>query len=109
MKTIVIVAAALTIAMAAAEQTAAQEARGEEIAAAQEKKADETRPYEPGKAERIFLALKHQFIDTPSGLYPLVGSVYSGGGFAMGGGYRRFAGDRTFWDLKGLMSIRANK
>ena len=53
--------------------------------------------------------MKKELIDTPSGLYPLFGSVYGGGGLALGGGYRQYYGDRTFWDVKGLLSIRNYK
>src|SRR5689334_22337175 len=85
----------------------AQDTRAEVIAGQQAAK--DVRPYEPSKGERIFLAVKRELIDTPSGLYPLFGSVYAGGGLAMGGGYRKYYGDRTFWDVKGLWSIRNYK
>src|SRR5688572_6993206 len=87
----------------------AQESRADAIAQQQTAKAAIARPYEPPKGERIFLAIKEEFIDTPSGFYPLVGSVYNGGGATFGGGYRQYYGRRTFWDLKGLWSIRNYK
>src|SRR4029453_5504188 len=49
------------------------------------------------------------FINSPSGLYPFLSSVFTGGGFAIGPGYRQYYGDRTFWDAKGLFSIRGYK
>ena len=55
----------------------AQESRADAIAQQQTAKAATARPYEPTKGERIFLAIKEEFIDTPSGFYPLVGSVYA--------------------------------
>ena len=84
----------------------AQETRVEAIAQQQSEKAAVAQPHTPSKAERIFLSVKKELIDTPSGLYPLFGSVLGGGGLAMGGGYRKYYGDRTFWDVKGMLSIR---
>ena len=88
---------------------AAQDSRADAIASEQAAKATQLHPYEPSKGERIFLQLKRTFIDSPSGFYPMFGSVYSGGGFTGGGGYRQFYGDRTFWDAKGLLSIKGYK
>jgi len=45
----------------------------------------------------------------PSGFYPYFASVYSGGGFTLGAGYRQYYGDRTHWDLKGLYSLKNYK
>ncbi len=88
---------------------AARQSRAETIGQQQAEKAANSHPYEPPKAERIFLAVKKELIDAPDGVYPLFGSVYPGGGLALGGGYRRYFGDRTFWDAKGLWSIRNYK
>jgi hypothetical protein len=87
----------------------AQESREAEIAAEQKKKAAEVKPYEPSAAERWAVALRREFLTDPNGLYPFFGSVYSGGGFTLGAGYRQFFGDRTHWDVKGLYSIRSYK
>jgi len=87
----------------------AQESRSESIAQQQTEKAATLHTYVPSKGERIFLTVKKELIDEPSGLYPLFGSVYGGGGLALGGGYRQYYGDRTFWDAKGLWSIRNYK
>ena len=93
---------ALALILTTATPAAAQETRAEAIAQQQTDKAAVAGPYVPTTAERMFLAVKRELIDAPSGLYPLVGSVYGGGGLALGGGYRRYYGDRTFWDAKGL-------
>jgi hypothetical protein len=87
----------------------AQETRSDDIAAAQAAKARQLEPYAPGKAERIALDAKRLLLETPSGFYPWFDSVYSGGGFTLGGGYRRFYGDRTFWDARGLYSLKDYK
>jgi hypothetical protein len=78
------------------------------IADAQADKAQTLQPYEPTAAERVFLAIKREFIDSPSGFYPLTGTVYKGTGFAAGGGYRFYVHDRTYADAKGLWSWRTS-
>ena len=88
---------------------AAQETREAIIAAAQAAKAQELRPYEPSKAERIASDLKDRLLDTPEGFYPWFDSVYSGGGLTGGAGYRRFIGDASFLDVRGLFSAKAYK
>src|SRR5262245_26230169 len=92
-----------------AQAAAAQETREAEIAAEQAKKAAELKPYEPGAAERWVTAVRREFLTEPSGFYPYFASVYSGGGFTLGAGYRQFYGDRTHWDIKGLYSLKSYK
>jgi hypothetical protein len=87
----------------------AQETRAQTIAQQQTEKAASLTPYEPPPAERIFLEVKRKFIDSPNGFYPVLGSIYPGGGLAFGGGYRRYYGDRAFWTVKGLWSVRSYK
>jgi outer membrane protein assembly factor BamA len=80
--------------------------RAAAIAAKQAEKARSLKPRVPHRAERIVKWVQDEFIDEPSGFYPVFGSVYSGGGFALGAGYRRYYGDNTHWDAKVLQSIR---
>jgi hypothetical protein len=87
----------------------AQDSRADLIAAEQAQKAAELKPYVPGAAEQWFIRLHREFIEQPSGLYPYFGSVYSGGGFTLGAGFRQYYGDRTHWDLKGLYSFKNYK
>lgn len=89
--------------------SADDQTRVADIAAEQARKAAELKPYVPSGAERWATALHHDFLTDPSGLYPFFGSVYSGGGFTLGAGYRQFYGDRTHWDLKGLYSLKNYK
>jgi hypothetical protein len=98
-----------TIVLAAAARTDAQESREAEVAAEQSAKAAQLKPYEPNPAERWVVTLKRELLDQPSGFYPYFGSVYSGGGFTLGAGYRQFFGDRTHWDAKGLYSFKSYK
>jgi outer membrane protein assembly factor BamA len=74
------------------------------IAAEQARKAGESTPDVPSAAERWATAVRRELLTEPSGFYPYFGSVYSGGGVTLGGGYRQFFGDRTHWDVKGLYS-----
>lgn len=83
--------------------------RAETIAAAQAQKARNLTPYVPSRAELVLVDLKQRLLETPNGFYPVFDSVYSGGGFTLGAGYRRFYGDRTFWDLHGLYSVKSYK
>ena len=93
-------------ALSLAAPVAAQTSRTDGIAAQQAEKAADLKPRVAPKAERIFEWAKDEFIDEPSGLYPVLGSVYAGGGFALGAGYRRYYGDNTHWDAKVMQSIR---
>jgi hypothetical protein len=88
---------------------AAQDSRTAIIAAEQAEKAKTLTPYVPNAAERTLVSLHRKFLEDPNGLYPLFGSVYSGGGFTLGAGYRRFYGDRTHADLKGMYSFKNYK
>jgi hypothetical protein len=87
----------------------AQETRAAEIAAEQARKATELKLREPSDAERWAVALRREFLLDPSGFYPYFASVYSGGGFTLGAGYRQFFGNNTHWDVKGLYSIKGYK
>jgi hypothetical protein len=88
---------------------AAQETREAIIAEAQAAKARESQSYTPSKAEQIAGEVKNRLLDTPEGWYPWFDSVYSGGGLTGGAGYRRFTGDRSFVDARGLFSAKAYK
>lgn len=87
----------------------AQELRATQIAEAQSEKAKDLEPYEPSRAEEVVIRVKNTLLSNPSGVYPLFGSVYSGGGMALGAGVRQYYGDNTYWDVKGLYSIRGYK
>lgn len=87
----------------------AQDSRAAEIAAEQARKAADLKPYQPSGAEKWAVKLRREFIDLPSGFYPYFGSVYSGGGFTLGAGFRQYFGDRTHWDVKGLYSLKSYK
>jgi hypothetical protein len=87
----------------------AQETRASIIAEAQAAKARALAPYTPSKAERIVSTVKEKLFEFPDGFYPWTGSVYSGGGFTLGGGYRQYVGDQAAWTARGLFSAKAYK
>lgn len=101
--------ACLALLLLLAPSATAQESRAAEIAAEQARKAAELKTYKAGAAERWTVAIRRELLAEPAGLYPFLGSVYSGGGFTLGAGYRQFFGDRTHWDVKGLYSLKNYK
>jgi hypothetical protein len=94
---------------AQSQAASAQDSRAAVIGAEQAEKARALVPYVPNAAERTLVTLQRKVLQDPSGIYPLFGSVYSGGGFTLGAGYRRFYGDRTHADVKGLLSFKGYK
>jgi hypothetical protein len=87
----------------------AQETRAEIIAQEKAKKATMLKPYVPTTAERLVTRVTRGFVAPPSGLFPTIGSVYSGGGFSLGPGYRVFYGDQSFVQARAMYSIRQYK
>jgi hypothetical protein len=82
----------------------AQETRAESIQQQQAQRATTAAPSSPSPLGRIFDKLEDWGVigGTPNGPYPWVGSVYPGGGFAAGAGYRTpFADDAAFNVLGG--------
>jgi hypothetical protein len=82
------------------------------IAARQQEKAQVAAPYRPGRVEALFQRFEERgfpFFGTPPGLYPAFGSVYPGGGFAFGAGYRTFTGASAVVDVHALLSIATYK
>jgi outer membrane protein assembly factor BamA len=102
-------AIAVALCLAPAAFAAAQDTRAEAIADEQAQKAASLHPYVPPLAERIFGRLQEGFLREPGGFFPYFDSVYSGGGFTLGAGYRQFYGDNTLWEIKGLYSIKNYK
>jgi hypothetical protein len=87
----------------------AQDTRADEIAAQQADKATRLTPPKKHWAEELVLTLQDTLVREPSGFYPYFDSVYSGGGFTLGAGYRYFTGDRTHVSVSGLYSLQRYK
>ncbi len=86
-----------------------QDTRAGAIAAEQAEKATRLAPHQPNWVEDLILTAHQMLVSEPSGFYPYFDSVYSGGGFTLGAGYRRFTGDRTHWNIAGLYSVPGYK
>ncbi len=87
----------------------AQETRAAEIAAKQSEKAAASAPYRPSRFEATMVRLEESFASPPNGFFPEVGSIYAGGGFSGGVGYRHFYGRDAVWDVRGLYSVKNYK
>jgi hypothetical protein len=87
----------------------AQDSRVETIEQAQAKKAGELHPYVPNAAERLIARLENGFFAPPVGPYPWFGSVLSGGGLAIGPGYRKPFGEDGVINVFAGWSIRNYK
>jgi Omp85 superfamily domain len=83
----------------------AQNSRANEIAQKKAAKAKELRTYLAKRPERVVTRLHRP----RNGFYPLVGSAYSGGGFALGVGYWKLLGDRDYAEIHAMYSIEHYK
>ena len=106
----ILAAGVLTASTEAAARTDGEPAtRAEVIAEQQAAKAKTAAPEQPSAAEAVVRRAQSVLVDQPGGFYPIVDSVRGGGGFAVGGGYRQYYGGNTWWDARGLYSIRGYK
>ena len=90
----------------------AQESRADSIAKQQEEKSRQLRPEVPDRVEQFVTRMTQGgwfFSANPRGLYPYFDSVYPGGGFTLGAGYRRYYGDYAFAEARGLYSFKNYK
>jgi hypothetical protein len=92
-----------------ASSTLAQDSRVESITELQAEKATRLEPYAPNRAEVILAQVQNALSRAPNGFYPYFDSVYSGGGFTLGAGYRRYLGDRLTGNIQGLYSVKNYK
>jgi hypothetical protein len=83
----------------------AQESRAETLAAERAAKAANLRPYEPTALERRIEVVTRQ-LSARRAVYPFFGSVFEGGGLAVGPGYRRPFGDSGLITAHAAWSIR---
>jgi AAA family ATP:ADP antiporter len=101
-------AVALTLLIAAPAAATAQETREEQLAAERARKAEELRPYEPNGLERR-LEMADRMMLAKRAVYPFIGSVFEGGGLAVGPGYRARFGDTGAFKAHAAWSIRNAK
>jgi len=100
----------LTMALVAVpREVAAQDTRAGEIGQKQAEKAAKVEPYKPTGVEKFMQRIEDSYVSPPSGFYPAFGSVYPGGGLALGVGYRQFFAREAVFDVNGMYSIKAYK
>ena len=97
------------IAIASAAPVSAQGSRADEIAAKEREKAANLSTYKPSRAEAFLVSLEENFASPPNGFYPELSSIYQGGGFTLGAGYRRFFASDAVWNARALYSIKNYK
>jgi hypothetical protein len=85
----------------------AQPARELKTTEREAEKAEGAKQSQPTKAEQLIKAVT-DFSSKP-GFYPHIDTVYAGGGFTAGVGYRGRYGDQSHWNLRGLYSIKNYK
>jgi hypothetical protein len=84
----------------------AEETRAGKLAEKQAEKAKHLEPYKQNKAESLLVKVQDRLLGAVGGFYPFFASVYPGGGFAVGAGYRRPFAETGFFDVHGAYSIR---
>ena len=86
----------------------AQDTRAEVIARQQEDKSGQLRPPTSNKVEQFITRMEEGgwlLSPNPRGLYPYFDSVYPGGSFTLGAGYRKYVADYAHVDVRGLYSV----
>jgi hypothetical protein len=104
-------AACLAIALAAVIVPAsaqAQDTREEQLAAARAAKAADLNAYEPEGLERQLQRVE-RIMSSDRPVYPFIGSIFEGGGLAVGPGYRRRVGDTGHFNAYAAYSYRSYK
>jgi len=100
------VAAAIALVVVAT-PASAQESREAELAAQRQDKSQRLTAYKPDPVERRLAKIESALATfSHDGLYPFVGGVMSGGGMAVGPGYRGRYADSGTWDVHSAWSFR---
>ena len=89
--------------------SAQEPTRAEELAKKQADKAATAEPYKPNKYEAFMNRLEESLASPPDGFFPAFDSIYPGGGFTLGAGYRNFFAHKAVWGITGLYSIKNYK
>ncbi len=101
----------LLASLAIAAQPAQQDAtRAALIAERQAAKARAMAPPVFSRAEQVTDWIQQRLLtERPRGVIPYLDSVYGGGGFTLGAGYRQAFADRSLWVVSGLYSVKQYK
>ena len=92
-------------AAAANAQTPEPETREDVIEREQADKVDTLHPYVQNRGERIFARIQDRLVNQRITWYPFLENAYSGGGLALGLGYRRHVSSFNHVDVRGSYSI----
>ena len=102
-------ASIVCMAGAASAQQPAEDTRAARVAAEQQEKAKQLKPYEPNKAEVWVAKLEEQFITGSLHWHPFFTSAYAGGGFTLGAGYSTHVSSYSTIDVRGSYTISGYK
>ena len=86
----------------------AQQSRADELTLKQQEKSKVLHTYVPNRAEGLVIKIQKWGLLSgmgTKGFYPVFGSVFPGGGFALGAGFRHGVGDTGLFDFHGAYSI----
>ncbi len=98
------------LALVVAPASHAQETRAGLIAARQAAKAAAMAPPVLSKSELVTDWIQQRLLtERPRGVIPYFDSVYGGGGFTLGAGYRQAFADHSLWVVRGLYSVKRYK
>ncbi len=101
-------AAAASVLLVLANQASAQDFRADRLAAERADKATKLHSYRPDTLERR-LETVDRMLSSERSVYPFIGSVFEGGGFALGPGFRTRFADTGMFNAHAAMSIRQYK
>jgi hypothetical protein len=102
-------ASIVCMAGAARAQQPAADTRAARVAAEQQEKAKQLKPYEPNKAEVWVAKLEEQFITGSLHWHPFFTSAYAGGGFTLGAGYATHVSSYNTIDVRGSYTFSGYK
>jgi hypothetical protein len=100
--------ALVLVAASAAAQTSETVTRTSLLEQAQTDKATQLHPYVPNKAEK-YLDYAETMLTTGMHWHPFFQNAYSGGGFTLGAGYRRFVSGYNSIDVRGSITFSGYK
>jgi hypothetical protein len=90
-------------------QTPEPDTREATVEQAQAEKAKNLHPYVPSRGERLITELSNAFVNVTTKWHPYFQNAYSGGGFALGGGYAHYVSPYNFVDVRGSYSVARYK
>jgi Omp85 superfamily domain len=96
-------------AAAAHAQQPEPDTRQEALERGQADKVETLHPYVESRPERIFARIQQRLVNQHIVWYPFLQNAYSGGGLALGAGYRTHVSPYNFVDVRGSYSVKSYK